>query len=271
VIDLFFTKNQQQWQAKPLDPSSIDTFRSHAARLHFTQIVAHDSYLINLAATDEFLYQKSIAAFTEEIRRCDQLGIAYLVTHPGAHVGAGDTVGIRRVIDALNKILADLPDSTTTICLETTAGQGTSLGWRFEQLAEMRAGLRTPQRVGICVDTCHILAAGYDITTVPGTHRVLEEFDRVIGLQHLKVFHLNDSKKELGTRVDRHDHIGRGRVGLSAFEVICRHPQFTNIPKILETAKDPAPDGQPWDQHNLKVLRTLAAGKKPRLPAFKAP
>lgn len=260
-----FTKNQQQWVAKPLEAETITRFREESRRLGFDQIVAHDSYLINLAAVDPVLRAKSLAAFADEMVRCDQLGISYLVTHPGAHVGQGEPVGIKNVIAAFDEIVAQQKGGKVTICIESTAGQGTTLGHRFEHLAEILAGVRHPERFGVCVDTCHTLAAGYDLTTAESTQRVLEEFDRVIGLKHLKVWHLNDSKKPLGSRVDRHEHIGRGCIGLDAFAVICQDIRFAKVPKILETAKEKAPDGRDWDEVNLEVLRKLSAGQKVRI------
>jgi deoxyribonuclease-4 len=262
------TKNQQQWAAKPLDDATISAFRTHADRLGFQKIVAHDSYLINLATADPLLWEKSIAAFREEMCRCDQLGIAYLVTHPGAHCGSGEACGISRVIDALNRILDEDKNGKVTVCLETTAGQGSCLGCSFDHLGTMRQGIHHHHRVGICVDTCHILAAGYDITTEASTRAVLEQMDQAFGLDHIKVWHLNDSKKPLGSRVDRHEHIGRGCVGVEGFRVICQDARFKDVPKILETPKDPAPDGRDWDEVNLELLRGFAAGKDMKLIPF---
>jgi deoxyribonuclease-4 len=269
-----FTKNQQQWQAKPLDPAAVSSFKSHADRLGFRHIVAHDSYLINLAAQDPVLWEKSIAAFADEMRRCDQLGIAYLVTHPGAHVGSGEDAGIARVIAAFRRILQDTP-GTVTVCLENTAGQGSSLGYRLEHLAAMLTELDAAgfaHRLAVCLDTAHLLAAGYDLTTAAGTTAVLSQIDRLLpggGVARVKAWHLNDSKKPLASRVDRHEHIGRGCIGLDAFRVICADPRFAATPKILETPKETAPNGQDWDAINLQILLRLAAGKKVslRLPA----
>ena len=266
-----FTKNQQQWSAKPLDETVIRDFRSHAERLAYQHIVAHDSYLINLAAPVEALWEKSIEAFADEMRRCDQLGIPYLVTHPGAHVGSGEEVGIARVIAGLTRILPQQEGGKVTVCLETTAGQGSTLGRKFEEIAAMLAGVEKAgfaHRVSVCVDTCHILAAGYDITTANGTRAVLGEMDRIIGLSRVKVWHLNDSKKALGTRVDRHEHIGRGFVGMEAFGVICSDPCMAGVPKIMETPKEQCPDGRDWDVVNLELLRGLGAGKKMTLKQF---
>jgi deoxyribonuclease-4 len=257
-----FTKNQQQWQANPLSIQTLAMFHGHAKRLGFTQIVAHDSYLINLAAVDPAMRAKSMAAFSHEMERCDELGISYLVTHPGAHVGQGEDIGIEKVVDAFNEIMRRHPGDGVTVCVETTAGQGSCLGWSFEHIARILNGIKRADRFGVCLDTCHVLAAGYDIRTTAGTKKLLDEFDRIIGLEQLKVFHLNDSKKALGTRVDRHTHLGRGEVGLDAFRTIMRDARFKNVPKILETPKEDAPNGQKWDEINIKILRDLATGKK---------
>jgi deoxyribonuclease IV len=261
-----FTKNQQQWQAKPFSEDTITPFKSHAARLGFHHIVAHASYLINLAAPGELLWEKSLAAFADEMHRCDQLAIPCLVLHPGAHVGTGEDAGIARITQALARLFREHPGSVT-VCLETTAGQGSSLGYRFEHLAAILRPLDDAgfaQRLSVCVDTAHILAAGYDITTADGTRRVLDEMERVLpgGVNRVKVWHLNDSKKALGTRVDRHEHIGRGCIGLDAFRVLCTDPRLRNVPKILETPKEKAPDGRDWDVVNLALLQKLTAGKK---------
>jgi deoxyribonuclease-4 len=207
------------------------------------------------------------------MRRCDQLGIPYVVTHPGAHCGSGEGCGIGRVIEGLNALfeIPELAAGSVTVCLETTAGQGTCLGCTFEQLAAMRAGVHEKfrNRIAYCVDTCHILAAGYDLSTRETTREVLKEMDRVLGLEHVKVWHLNDSKKPRGSRVDRHEHIGRGCVGLEAFAEIVTHEAVREAPKIMETPKEKAPDGREWDVLNLELLRTMAAGKAAALHEFK--
>jgi deoxyribonuclease-4 len=200
------------------------------------------------------------------MHRCDQLAIPYLVVHPGAHVGSGEDAGIARITLALTRLLREHP-GTVTVCLETTAGQGSSLGHRFEHLAAMLNPLDNAgfaQRLAVCVDTAHILAAGYDITSAEGTRRVLAQLDQLLpgGISRVKVWHLNDSKKALGTRVDRHEHIGRGCVGLDAFRVLCTDPRLRHIPKILETPKLTAPDGRDWDVINLALLQKLTDGKK---------
>lgn len=262
-----FTKNQQQWQARPLDPAAVATFRQQAERLGFEQMVAHDSYLINLAAVDDGLRSKSMEAFAEEMRRCDALGIRYLVTHPGAHCGQGEETGLRKVVEAFRSILQEQPEGKVTVCVESTAGQGSCLGHRFEHLRAILDGVGS-ERMGVCLDTCHLLAAGYDLTTADGTRQVIDTFERVVGLKPLKVWHLNDSKKPLGSHVDRHEHIGRGCVGLAAFGVICADERFRRMPKILETPKDAAPDGRDWDEVNLEILESLAAGREVIIKPF---
>ena len=256
-----FTRNQQQWRAPPLTADAIDRFRAAMAAAGFKFAVAHDSYLTNLAASDEQLRLKSINAFSNELLRCDQLGVSFLVTHSGAHGGAGESVGIRRIVDALNIVIEQNSSGAAVICLETTAGQGTSIGWRFEHLRDIIAGIKRTDRIAVCVDTCHILAAGYNITTADGVASVFEEFDRLVGFSRIKVIHMNDSRKPLGSRVDRHAHIGFGYAGLPIFSYICREPRLVNVPKILETPKEFAPDGRAWDNINLKLLQALAAGK----------
>ncbi|MGC8540596.1 MAG: deoxyribonuclease IV [Phycisphaerae bacterium] len=257
-----FTRNQQQWASPPLRLEVIEQFREEVKKAKFREIVAHDSYLTNLASGNEELRQKSIHSFALELQRCHTLGIQYLVTHSGAHGGAGEAEGIARIATSLHEVLKRDPHGSTIICLETTAGQGTSLGWRFEHLRDILTAVRNPDRMGICLDTCHIFAAGYDISTHDGVAQSFAEFDRIIGLKHLRVMHLNDSRKPLGSRVDRHTHIGRGMIGLEAFRYVCRTPIFKKIPKIMETPKEMAPDGRPWDLINLGVLQALERGEK---------
>jgi deoxyribonuclease-4 len=269
-----FTANPRGFSlARALDPAVVEAFKKEAGRVGFRQVVAHDSYLINLAAAKEELWNLSVKAFGEEMRRCDQLGIPYVVTHPGAHCGTGEECGVGRVIEGLNALFEtpDLAAGKVTVCLETTAGQGTCLGCTFEQLAAMRAGVaeKHRHRIAYCVDTCHILAAGYDLSTRQTTREVLKEMDRVLGLEYVKVWHLNDSKKPRGSRVDRHEHLGRGCVGLEAFAEIVSHEAVRDVPKIMETPKDKAPDGREWDVLNLELLRTMAAGKVAVLHEFK--
>jgi deoxyribonuclease-4 len=250
-----FTKNQQQWKCKPLDPAAIALWETERDRLKFQQTVSHDSYLINLASADDVLWNKSIDLFVEELTRCGLLGIPYLVTHPGAHLGSGEDVGLKRVAKAMDRIHARVPNGVVT-CLEITAGQGTSLGYKLEHLATIIEKTKASDRLGVCLDTAHLFAAGYDFR-----RRKYAKFrkllDTTIGIDRVKVLHLNDSKKELGSRVDRHDHIGLGKIGIEGFRGFVRDKAFKKIPKILETAKDKHPDGRDWDAVNLEMLKSL--------------
>ena len=230
-----FTKNQRQWKSKPLSDEDIQQWNDARETTGITQIVSHDSYLINLASPKAELLEKSMDLFEEEIRRCDILKIPYLVTHPGAHVGEGEDVGLRRVAEALDEIHARLPDSATLTCLESTAGQGTSLGHRLEHLATIIELVAVPNRLAVCLDTAHLLAAGYDLTSARGARATLRKIDDILGLDRVRVVHMNDSKVPLGSRVDRHAHIGQGHIPLDAFAAIVNHPYFQDIPKILET------------------------------------
>jgi deoxyribonuclease-4 len=251
-----FTKNQQQWKCKPLDQSCIEQWTTHRDRLKFKKTVSHDSYLINLASADENLWRKSIELFVEEITRCKLLGIPYLVTHPGAHLGTGEEVGMRRVAQALDIVHDQVGACETITCLEITAGQGSSLGYKLEHLAEIIEQVKQPTRLGVCLDTAHLFAAGYDFRGQK-YDKFRREIEKTIGIRRVKVLHLNDSKKALGSRVDRHDHIGRGTIGLEGFRPFVRDEAFVDIPKILETPKLKAEDGRDWDQINFETLRSL--------------
>jgi deoxyribonuclease-4 len=256
-----FTKNQQQWRVRPLAADAIAQWKSHCGRLCFAQTVSHDSYLINLASPDPVLRRRSIDLFVEELRRCAALSIPYLVTHPGAHMGEGERAGLRRVAQALDRVHAVVPEEGrdgVVTCLEITAGQGSSLGYRLEHLAEIIRQVKAPHRLAVCLDTAHLFAAGYDFR---GRHyrRFIREVEATVGLDRVKVLHLNDSKKELGSRVDRHDHIGHGRIGLEGFRALVRDRRFRKIPKILETPKEKNARGQDWDRVNLDALRSLLA------------
>lgn len=259
-----FTKNQQQWKCKPLDPVIIEEWKKHAKRLKFKRTVSHDSYLINLAATNEQFWHQSVELFVEEIRRCQLLGIPYLVTHPGAHMGAGEEAGITKIVAALDVIHDIIPASPepsrgadgVITCLEITAGQGSCLGCKLEHLAEIMERVKQPKRLGVCLDTAHLFAAGYDFRGRKYA-KFRKEIERTIGISAVKVLHLNDSKKELGSRVDRHDHIGRGKIGLEGFKPIVRDRAFAKIPKILETPKGKDEQGRDWDEVNVETLRSL--------------
>ena len=251
-----FSKNQQQWRGKPLTDQDIAQFKAEQQRTGFGPIVVHDSYLINLASPSDELWEKSIAAFADELERCAALGIPYLVTHPGAHTGSGEEAGLLREAEALNRLFEQGTGGDVMVLLETTAGQGSCLGHRFEHLARLIELTRRPERLGVCVDTCHILAAGYDIRTAEACAATLAEFDRVVGVERIKAFHLNDSQKDLGSRVDRHAHIGQGCVGLEGFRAIVNDPRFAGLPMILETPKG---DDLAEDIENLAKLRDLIA------------
>ena len=251
-----FTKSSNQWQARPLPPEEIERYRANLKAAGIAHAVAHDSYLINLASTDPALHHRSMAAFQEELERAETLGIPYLVTHPGAHMGAGEDAGLRQVANSIREILKRTKGYRVQVVLETTAGQGTSLGYRFEQIAAILDQIGLPERTGVCLDTCHVFAAGYDIRTPDGYAAVVGAFDKVVGISHLKLIHLNDCKKELGCRVDRHDHIGKGAIGLEAFRCLVTDPRLRGLPMILETPKDS--DFIAADSRNLKTLRRLA-------------
>lgn len=252
-----FTKNQRQWTVKPLADEEITQWFAHQKTTGIKHIVSHDSYLINLASPDPVNLKKSIALFMEELHRCEALKIPSLVTHPGAHMKQGEEVGLARVAKSLDEIHAALPGYKTVTLLEITAGQGTCLGHRFEHLRAIIDQVKHPERLAICLDTAHMIEAGYDLSNGPACKAVFEELNHVVGLDRVRCIHMNDSKTPRGSRVDRHEHIGKGHVSLEAFEVIVNHRSFKKVPKILETAKEDAPDGQPWDAINLAVLRGM--------------
>jgi deoxyribonuclease IV len=249
-----FVKNNMQWFARPFLPDEIKAFLEHAQRKELAAVFAHANYLINLAATNPQFHANSIRALSEELTRADQLGLPFLVLHPGAHLGAGEEAGLKKVVSSIDQIFARIPKVKTGIALETTAGQGSCLGHSFEHLAYLIGQVNESERLCVCLDTAHVFAAGHDLTTTAGTRKMFRDFDRTIGLQHLVALHLNDSKTARGSRVDRHEHIGKGRIGLEAFRFIMRDRRFRKIPKVLETAK-----GKDLleDVENLKTLRAL--------------
>jgi deoxyribonuclease-4 len=251
-----FSKNERQWRAKPLDPGVVERFHQERERTGIRQMVVHDSYLINLASPKEDIHEKSMAAFIDEIERCDTLRIRYLVTHPGAHTGSGVEAGIAKFAESLNRIFDSLPGSETITCLETTAGQGTTLGRSFEEIAAIIDRVEDKGRVGVCLDTCHIFAAGYDIRTPEGYCETMAAFDRIIGIDRLRVLHLNDSKFGVGLNKDRHEHIGDGEIGAEGFRSLVNDARLAGLPAILETEKDDSGD---HDRRNLAVLRDLVA------------
>ena len=232
-----FVKNNMQWFARPFTREEINAFLEHPQREELASVFAHANYLINLSATNPQFHANSIRALSEELVRADQLRLPFIVLHPGAHLGAGEEAGLEKVIASIDKIFANLPKVKTRIALETTAGQGSCLGHTFAHLAYIISNVREPERLCVCLDTAHVFAAGYDLTSEAGTRKMFREFDRIIGLQHLVALHLNDSKTARGSRVDRHEHIGKGKIGLKAFRFIMRDLRFRKIPKVLETPK----------------------------------
>jgi len=253
-----FTKNSNQWRAKELSEEDIRMFR-HALRQSRLRLpMAHDSYLINLASPDPKLYRRSVEAFVVEVERAEQLGLKYLVTHPGSHLDSSEGEGLARVADALDEVHRRCPNFRVQVLLENTAGQGTNLGHRFEQLARILAHAADPKRLGVCFDTCHAFAAGYALAPQKEYRATIQEFDKVIGLKRLKAFHVNDSVKPLGSRVDRHAHIGRGELGLEPFRLLVNDQRFQNRPMILETPKEDE-YGKDMDRINMKVLWDLCA------------
>lgn len=244
-----FTKNANRWQAKPLADKEIKAFAAAWQASEVVSVIAHDSYLINLAAPDGENRNRSLAAFGDELQRCAALGITGLVMHPGAHLDAGETIGLQRIAAALRDIFAEAPPQVAVL-LENTAGQGSYLGYRLEHLADIMA--QVPQgRFGVCFDTCHAFAAGYDLGSAAGYGQVMDDCVRLFGPERIAAFHLNDSLKERGSRVDRHAHIGQGEIAREAFAALMQDPRFAKVPKILET--DPGED----NCHHLEELALL--------------
>jgi len=253
-----FTKNNNQWRAAPLTEQVIEAYKTNRRQAGIDPILAHDSYLINIASPEKDPYRKSLEALRIEVARAAVLEIPYLIIHPGAHLGRGEAEGIKRVAEALETVLEGPQASPVTICLETTAGQGSSLGYRFEHLAAIRGGVMRRERVGICVDTCHLFAAGYEIRGRKAYEETMRQLNGVVGLDHVKCIHLNDSQRELGSRVDRHAHIGRGQIGLEGFRLLVNDPRLQHMPMILETPK--GDDPVVADRRNLAILRSLLKG-----------
>ena len=249
-----FVKNNMQWFARPLTRDEVRAFVEHRQRAELLSIFAHANYLINLAATNPLFHANSIRALSKELASANQLELPFLVLHPGAHRGAGEEAALAKIIASINKVFRKIPKVKTKIALETTAGQGSCVGHRFEHLAHIIDNVREPERLCICLDTAHLFAAGYDIGTESGIRKTFREFDRKIGLDRLVAIHLNDSKTGRGSRVDRHEHIGKGKIGLDAFRFIMRDRRLNKIPKVLET-----PKGKDLreDVMNLQTLRAL--------------
>jgi len=256
-----FLKNNMQWFARPLTRDEIRAFLEHRQRGELLSIFAHANYLINLATTNPQFLANSIRALSEELTRADQLELPFLVLHPGAHLGAGEEAGLKKIVAAIDRVFRKVPEVKTKIALETTAGQGSCLGHRFEQISFIVENVREPERLCVCLDTAHVFAAGYNIGSETGVKKTFREFDLVIGLNRLAAIHVNDSKAARGSRVDRHQHIGKGQIGLDAFRFIMRDRRFRKIPKVLET-----PKGEELleDVANLKTLRCLIESRARR-------
>jgi deoxyribonuclease-4 len=251
-----FTKSNNQWRAAPLTDAHVAAFRSALAETGVSEPVAHASYLINLGSPDETLWEKSIASLATEIERAEALGIADLVMHPGAHVGSGEEAGLARIARGLDEVHRRTRGVAARVALETTAGQGSCLGHRFEHLGRLVDLVGEPERIGVCVDTCHIFAAGYPLGTPAEYHDTMARLERAVGTGRVRVLHLNDSLRPLGSRVDRHAAIGRGHLGLEPFRLLVNDPRFRAIPMILETPKGEEA-GENLDAVNLRVLRGL--------------
>ena len=249
-----FTRNANQWKGKPVSDADTALFRQKMAESGLHEVVSHDIYLINLAAPPGDTRDKSLAAFRDELETCARLGIAKVVMHPGSHLTDTPENGLARVVAAFDQLFHEVPQFEGKVLIETTAGQGTNLGRTFEELQAILNSSKFPEKFGVCFDTCHTFAAGYDTATEEGYADTMEQFDRLIGLERLECFHFNDSKKGLGSRVDRHEHIGQGSLGLNPFRFILNEPRFAKIPKILETPKG---DNDEMDAINLGVLRGL--------------
>jgi deoxyribonuclease-4 len=249
-----FVKSPNRWVSKPLAEENVVAFKEAVTETGIWPVFAHSLYLINLATTDDALWRKSLDALTDDLERCERLGLPGLVLHPGSHKGAGEEVGLKRIAAALDEVHTRLPGYETQVWLETTAGQGDHLGYTFEQLQAMIEGVAQAERLGICFDTAHAFAAGYELRTAEGFEATWVKFDKVLGMERLKAVHLNDSKKELGSRVDRHEHIGQGLLGLEPFRLLLNDPRFVGLPMTLETDKGP---DLAEDKDNLETLRSL--------------
>lgn len=255
-----FTKSVGQWKARSLDQAEVDAFRAAVAEVGLHTVVAHASYLVNIASENPALREQSLAALGEEVDRAERLGLLGLVMHPGT---GSEAEGLPRIADGLTRILAARPGGRTRIILEHTAGQGNNLGHRFEHLAEILRLMPDASRVGVCLDTCHLIASGYDIVTEAGFRETFRQFDRLVGFDRLQVMHLNDSKKPCGSRVDRHEHIGKGCLGLGPFERLLNDRRFARLPMVIETEKTESKElVDPLDKMNLRTLRRLLRGAR---------
>ena len=251
-----FVKNANQWYGRPATDDDVLKYREAEARSNIRPVIAHAAYLINLCAANPAITKKSREGFKDELRRCEMFGIKALVVHPGAHVGAGEDEGIKRIAESLNVIHEETQCFRTLSTLETTAGQGTTLGYRFEQLRRIIDLVEDKNRLAVCIDTCHLFAAGYPVHTKEGWNATIKEFDQIVGLSRLVAVHVNDSMKPFGSRLDRHEHIGKGVMGLEGFRAMMNDPRLRGVPKILETDKS---EDLHEDVENMSVLRNLIA------------
>lgn len=251
-----FTKNNNQWNAKPLTDADCDAFKKALVERKITHPISHNSYLINLGTPDDELWKKSIDAMVVELLRAEQLGIPYVVAHPGAFTTSSEEAGIKRIAKGLDEVHKQTKKVAAQVLLETTAGQGSHLGWRFEHLAEIIAKTKDPDRIGVCFDTCHVFSAGYAMTEKKDYQATMREFDKIVGCDRVKAFHLNDSLKPFGARKDRHAAIGEGEMGLEPFRHLLNDKRFKKTPMYLETPKG-LQDGEDLDVINLRVLRSL--------------
>jgi deoxyribonuclease-4 len=257
-----FSKNNNHWNAKPIDPEQVAVFQQTLTDLLVGFPLVHTSYLINVASPDNPLWTKSIDALIDEVQRAQMLGISRLVLHPGSYTTSSEQMGLKRVVQALREVERQTPESDVVVLLENTSGQGSNLGHRFEHLGEILDGLGNPRRFGVCLDTCHAFAAGYPLETPAEYQQSLDQLLRFVGLAALQAIHLNDSKQPLGSRKDRHEHIGHGRLGLEPFRHLLHDDRLRSTPMYLETPKQQHDDGRSWDQVNLATLRALVADAK---------
>jgi len=249
-----FNKSNNQWRAKKLTEKDLDLLFRAQEETGVTVSVSHTSYLINLASPDEALNKKSWNALKVEMERCHLLRVPNLVMHPGSHVGSGEDVGMNLIADNINRLFDSLGDNSVTLCLEATAGQGSNLGYKFEQLAWLIERIEDQEHIGVCLDSCHIFAAGYPLVAPKDYKATMKQFDDIVGLDRLRIFHLNDSKRELGSKIDRHSHIGEGHIGLDGFRNIVNDKRLARIPMIIETPKG---EDLHEDVENLAKLRGL--------------
>jgi deoxyribonuclease-4 len=254
-----FTKNATTWKERMVTPAEQERFERAKTETGIHAIFSHTSYLINLASPDPKKHAMSYSALKQELIRSSALKIPYCVLHPGAHMGSGINAGLLKLSESLNRILSETADTTSRLLLETTAGQGSGLGHKFEQLSEIMTRIDLKERVGICLDTCHIFAAGYDLRTPETYRQTMNHFDAVLGLDQLFAIHVNDSKKDLGSRVDRHTHIGKGALGVNAFEHLLNDERLLHIPKLLETAHTEG--DMDWTTRNLDLMRSLVSSQ----------